>query len=225
MTDTANLRAGWLGDLPRDFADAFVKIGRWIQVGRGQVVYGIGSEEAVLYGVAQGTARMHMAINEHEQRLSHIIGPGFWFGEYEFTSGISRLLEFEAATDLLLLHVARYDFQQLALKYPDSWQWIALLSGQHLITAMGAADDLMLTSAERRLAALLLRLSGHRLAHPASPPFEFIPATQQELAVAANLSRASAGKILRMLEKKGEITIEYGALAILDAQALAARIR
>lgn len=225
MFDIENLRAGWLGDLPRSFADEFIKIGRWVHLDRGQVVYGIGSEGTDLYGIAHGTARMEMAINEHEQRLSHVIGPGFWFGEYEFASGDPRILEFEAATDMLLLQVTCNDFQQLAREFPDAWRWISLLSGQHLFTAIGAADDLMLPSAERRLAVVLLRLSANRLGHPNSPPIDVIPATQQELAVASNLSRASAGRILREMEKRGDISIEYGALEILDANSLAARIR
>jgi len=224
VTDTADLRAGWLGDLPQGFADAFLKIGRWVQMDRGQIVYGIGTDDTNLYGIASGTARMHMAINEHEQRLSHVIGPGFWFGENELVSGLARMLEFEAATDMLLLKITHYDFQQLARELPDAWKWIALLAGQHLITAIGAADDLMLSSSEKRIAAVLLRFSGNRLGHPRSPPINVIPATQNELAVASNLSRASAGNILREMERNREISIEYGALVIRDAEALAARV-
>lgn len=199
-------------------------LGRRVQFDRGQIIYGIGADGTDLYGIAVGTARMHMAIDEHEQRLSHVIGPGFRFGESEFTSGIPRVLEYEAATDMVLLQVTGNDFNRLAQGFPDTWKWVALLAGQHLITAMGAADDLMLQSSGKRLAAVLLRLSGNRLGHPASPANNAIPATQQELAVAANLSRASAGRILRKTELAGEISIEYGALMILDANALTARI-
>ncbi|MEY8099993.1 helix-turn-helix domain-containing protein, partial [Falsihalocynthiibacter sp. S25ZX9] len=67
------------------------------------------------------------------------------------------------------------------------------------------ADDLMLSAPQKRMASVLLRLSGNRLGHQRSPPIKAIPATQQELAVAANLSRASAGSILREMERNGEI--------------------
>jgi CRP-like cAMP-binding protein len=224
MTDYSSLRAGWLGDLPQDFADAFLKIGRWVQINSGLIIYGIGSNNTNLYGIASGTARMQMAINEHEQRLSHIIGPGFWFGENELVSGSPRLLEFEAATDLLLFKITRNDFLQLSREFPDAWKWIALLAGQHLITAIGAADDLMLSAPQKRMASVLLRLSGNRLGHPQSPPIKAIPATQHELAVAANLSRASAGSILREMERNGEISIGYGNLVICNSDALSARL-
>lgn len=224
MTDIDTLRAGWLGDLPRDFADSFVAIGRWVRLDRGQIVFGNGEEGTYLYGIARGTARMHITMNEHEQRMGHIIGPGFWFGDAEFVAGIPRIMEVDAATDLVLLRVVLSDFRQLAQAFPDAWRWISLLVVQHMFISIGAADDLMLADARKRLAAVLLRLSGRRLGHLASPPINIIPATQQELAAAANLSRASAGRILKEMEEMGEISIEYGALQIRDAGALAARL-
>jgi CRP-like cAMP-binding protein len=224
MKNVANLSTGWLGDLPQAFVERLVAIGRWVRKDQGQIIYGIGSDDTNLYGIASGTARMQMAINEHEQRLSHVIGPGFWFGENELVSGEARMLEFAAATGMSLLQITRTDFQNLARDVPDAWRWIALLAGQHLITAIGAADDLMLPSSEKRLAAVLLRLSGNRLGHPRSPSIAVIPVTQQELAIAANLSRASAGRILRKLETSGEISLEYRAVMIRDFNALSARI-
>ncbi len=224
MTDSDILRAGWLGDLPGDFADSFVAIGRWVRLERGQIVYGNGQEGTYIYGIARGTARMHIAMNEHEQRMGHIIGPGFWFGDAEFVAGVPRIMEVDAATDLLLLRVMLSDFRQLARDYPDAWRWIALLVVQHMFISIGAADDLMLGDARKRLAAVILRFGGYRLGHQASPPINNLPTTQQELAAAANLSRASAGRILREMEDKGEISIKYGALRIRDAGALAARL-
>lgn len=224
MTDLMNLYAGWLGDLPKDFAKSFVAIGRWVPIEQGQIVYCNGDTSLDLLGVSRGTARMQIAMNEHEQRVGHVIGPGFWFGEVEFVSGVPRIMEIEASSDLLLLQVTRTDFQHLAVTYPEAWRWISLLVVQHLTIAAGAADDLMLPSSSKRLAAVLLRLSGHRLGHPNSPKIDFVPATQQEIATAANLSRASTGKILREMEGCGELSIEYGALVIRDATSLAARL-
>lgn len=224
MSDISFLRAGWLCDLPRDFADAFINIGRRIKLDRGQLVYGNATNGTDLFGVTCGVARMHASINEQEQRLVHIVGPGFWFGDYGFVSGTPRIMEVEAATELQLLKISRRDFEELALEFPDAWKWIALLAVQHQNLAIGAADDLMVSSAESRLAAVLLRLSGHRLNHQASPPIDVIPATQQELAVAANLSRASAGRILREFEKSREIAIGYGGLTVRNPVALKARL-
>lgn len=224
MTDNSNLRQGWLGEFPPELAKKLVGIGRWTKLGRGDVVYNQGDAETDLYGIANGIARMQIAMNEHEQRVAHVIGPGFWFGEYAFVSGSQRAVEIEAATDLLLLRITRHAFQRLADEHPEIWRWIALLCSQHTIMAIGGADDLMLPTSEKRLIAVLLRLSGHRLNHPSSPPIEVVPITQAELATASNLSRATAGRILRELESRDEISIEYGSIIIRDANALLATL-
>jgi CRP-like cAMP-binding protein len=82
----------------------------------------------------------------------------------------------------------------------------------------------MLPLAEQRVVATLLRLAGRRFAHPASPPLASVPITQQEMAVAANLSRSSAGKVLRNLARDGAIAINYGSIEILAPDTLAARL-
>ena len=208
------LRSGWLGDLPEDFIESFLALGSWVRVPAGGVVYGVGAKGSDLYGIASGVARLHIALNEHEQRLAHFCGPGFWFGDFEF----------DAAEDLLLLRIQRRDFVKFAGSKPDAWRWIALLVAQHAALALSAADDLMLPSAEKRLVATILRLSGRRYAHPASAPLPAIPITQQDLAVASNLSRSSAGSILRELQQAGEISIDYGKIIIQNAEALSIRL-
>jgi CRP/FNR family transcriptional regulator, cyclic AMP receptor protein len=224
MADPTKLFAGWLGDLPSDFAENFIAIGRWVQVERGQIIYRNGDTDTGLFGISDGVVRIQIAMNEHEQRVGQIIGPGFWFGGHAFSTGSPRKIEVEAATDAALLRVTPSDFEKLVTEFPVAWKWIATLFSHHLTLAMGAADDLMLSSSELRLAAVLLRFSGNRLGHPNSPPQNEILASQQELAVAANLSRASAGRILREMEKTGEVSIGYGTVEIRDAKALAARL-
>ena len=218
------LQAGWFGELPEDVSDGICSIGEWVRFDKGDIIFEHGAEEADLYGLASGSICMHIAMGEHEQRLAHICGPGFWFGDFEFVSGASRMMAVEAAEDVLLLRVRRSDFLKLAKVQPDIWRWIALLAVQHITIAVGAADDLMLPSVKKRVAAVLLRLSGRRFAHPASKPMSTIYLTQLELAVAANLSRAAAGKILREMAESGAIKIDYGSIRILNPVALAAKL-
>ncbi len=225
MFPRERLKAGWLSDLPKDFVGRFLALGSWVRIPSGDIVYGVGDEEGALYGIASGLARLHIALNEHEQRLAHLCGPGFWFGDFELVTNTPRTMEFDAAEDLLLLRIQRNDFVRFASTDPEAWRWIAVLVAQHASLAVSAADDLMLRSAEKRLVAALLRLSGRRFAHPASVPLTAVPITQLDLAVAANLSRSSAGSILRRLGQAREISIDYGKIIIHDSEALASRLR
>lgn len=224
MSKIQHLKAGWLGDLPQAFADQFLDLGTWVHVPAGQLVYSIGAAEQDIYGIAQGVIRMHIAMNEHEQRLAHMCGPGFWFGDMELVTNSPRIMEIDAAEDLHLIRIRQSDVEKLSATYPQVWRWIAALVVQHAGLAISAADDLMLPSAEKRLVAVLLRLAGHRFAHPASPPLGSISITQQELAVAANLSRSSASTVLKQLRQAGEIRIDYRAITLLDPEGLTKRL-
>ncbi len=222
MNDTTNLKAGWLSDVPVTLADRLTGIGRLIDIPRGQAVFGLGSDTSEFYGVAQGVVRLEVAANGNEQRLGQFFGPGYWFGELRLIAEMPRLMGAVAATDVRLMQITQSGFNRLANEFPDLWRCIALLSAQHMAMAIGAADDLMLSSPQKRIAAVLLRFAGRRHANPAIQPNDTIPVTQQEIAAAANMSRASAGNILRQMAAQGQITIEYGALLIRDPEALAA---
>lgn len=224
MTAANALMAGWMGDIPSEIAARLLDVGSRVSLPAGTMVYAHGASDMDLYGIQSGTARMHIAMNEHEQRVAHICGPGFWFGEAELISESDRIMEVEAAEELVLHRVRSADFLCLCVTFPDLWRRIGLLSVQHLGLVIGAVDDLMLPSAEKRLAAVLLRLSGYRLAHPNSPPHPTIYITQEDLSVATNLSRASAGRLLREMATAGDIEIFYGSLRILNPDALQTRM-
>lgn len=222
MIDAEPLKSGWLGEMPRDFVDDVLSIGHWVQFKKNEVIYWHGAESNDLFGVASGHVRLHIAMNEHEQRVAHIVGPGFWFGENELILKSSRIMEMAAGSDLKLFKVPSDGFYRLAEKKPCVWKHLAALAAQHQILAIGAADDLLLSSAEKRIAAVLLRLSGNRLNHALSPAYFEIPITQQEFSVAANLSRATAGRLLREMASRGEILIEYGRIQIKKKETLEA---
>ncbi|MGB2933330.1 MAG: Crp/Fnr family transcriptional regulator [Methyloceanibacter sp.] len=220
MIGPKNLFAGWLGDVSPDFSAELLKRGEWMEMQTGSILYSIGEDQSSLWGLASGMVRMHVSMNEHEGRLGHIVGPGFWFGEYELVAGGPRIMEMEAAEDPVLLRVRPDVLKDILARSPENWRWLTLLAVQHQAVAITAADDLMLRSAVKRLAALLLRLSGRRAAHPSSMPLDTIPATQQEVALAANMSRATAGEILRDFEAAGLISRDYRAIHIHQARGL-----
>jgi CRP-like cAMP-binding protein len=86
--------------------------------------------------------------------------------------------------------------------------------------AVSAGDDLMLRNPQKRIAALLLRLSGQRGCHPLTKPRERIAASQQEISEALNLSLSGTGRLLRLLDKDGVIGLNYGSITIKDRAAL-----
>ncbi len=212
--------SGWLGNATPAFADALLQTGSLKGFQNGDVVYGLDQLQDCLWCVVSGLARFSITMNEQPPRFAHVAGPGFWFGEVELTTRSPRIIEVEAHGDTVLLMVSRADFHRIASEINDAWREVARLAVANLALAIGAADDLMIRDPKRRLAAVLLRLASHRNAFQGVAPIPFIPATQSEIAEAANLSRASAAAILAELVESGAIVTEYRRIRLTDPERL-----
>ena len=76
--------------------------------------------------------------------------------------------------------------------------------------------DLLITSGEQRLAAVLVRLADAWEGQPPAP----IPLSQQLIGQMSNLSRDRVNRFLQHLVKVGCIELRYGSVVITDLAAL-----
>jgi CRP-like cAMP-binding protein len=220
----AALLAGWLSELPATLAGNLILRGKEVELAARQTVYKVGDETRSMWCILSGAVRMNIATNDNEHRFGHLITPGFWFGEYELLTGHPRLIEMQCALPTRLMRFAHSDVEEVAKADPSLWRWIALLSAQHTLLALSAADDLLLKDPARRCAALLLRLAGYRAAHPATLPIDVLPLSQNDITEALNMSRSSTGAILRQMEREGSVKLEYGSIRLLDVARLKAAV-
>jgi CRP-like cAMP-binding protein len=218
------LLSGWISDLPPRLAGNLIKRGKETEFAAGQTIFKVGDETRSMWCILSGAVRMNIATNENEHRFGHLMTPGFWFGEYELLTGHPRLIEMECALPSRLMRFSHKDIEDVARGDPSLWRWIAVLSAQHMLLALSAADDLMLKDPVRRCAALLLRLAGHRAAHPAAPTLDVLPLSQNDITEALNMSRSSTGAILRQMERDGAVKLEYAAIRLLDVSRLKAMV-
>lgn len=225
MNETQALAAGWLGTTQAAFRAALLAVGQKERVPAGAVLYQLGDAAEGLVGVMSGCVRLHVALNGQKVRIAHICGPGFWLGEYELLTGSPWLVRIEAPTETTVMKVAKTDFLKIAEDDPTAWRWIASLSAENMAVTVRSVEDLLLENSEERLVSVLLRLAGRRPSNPAMPPLSLVPVIQSELAEAANMSRRSAGQILRKLEAQGAIALGYGAIEILDPAKLETYLR
>ena len=220
----AALLAGWLSELPATLAGKLILRGKEVDLAAGQTVYKVGDETRSMWCILSGAVRMNIATNENEHRFGHLITPGFWFGEYELLTGHPRLIEMQCALPTRLMRFSYNDFEEIGQGDPSLWRWVAVLSAQHTLLALSAADDLLLKDPARRCAALLLRLAGHRAAHPATMPLDVLPLSQNDITEALNMSRSSTGAILRQMEREGSVKLEYGSIRLVDVARLKAAV-
>jgi len=105
---------------------------------------------------------------------------------------------------------------------PEWWRFFlqpAIIYGD---VSQTVAADLLIRDSERRCAAVLLRLSGHRFASPTDRQPVEVSLAQDELAGAANLSRNSTGTMLRRLGSRGLIELGYRGITVSNPSALRA---
>ena len=218
--ERAAFSAGWLDQLNPSLAGAIVSACSAKSASNGHVVYDFGNEQSHLWGVASGCVRMFLQFNERAPQFGHICGPGFWFGESEFVTGQPAIMRTVASGDVQLARISRSAFEKLVSSHPDAWRAVAQLAICNQATAVAAAEDLMIRDPMCRLVAVLLRLASHRNAYQGVDPIHSVPVSQEELSLAANMSRSSGAQLLADLNQRGWINTEYRSIRIVAADAL-----
>lgn len=207
-------RSAWLDNLSPGAVEALRASCTSFRVPHGKTVYPLGAHQGRLWAVADGQVRVHVATNEMQSVLGHIHTPGSWFGEVEFVLSQPAYVEMVAAGDTLLYRVDGNAFRRLAAMHPELWESVARLASLNLWMATAAANDLALRTSQKRIAAVILRLSGNRAAVQNNIPVDCIYASQQDVADLANVARTTAWKILKEFEKRGVVGLEYGRILI-----------
>ena len=188
---------GWLAKTPGDFQRAILSGCRWQFLDAGEPVQAGGEEAAELIGLAQGAIEMRTILGAADTPLMHVAHPVFWLGYVPLILGQPRRLTASAKTPSWLARIPQYAVESLLLERPEWWRFFlqpAIIYGD---VSQTVAADLLIRDSERRCAAVLLRLSGHRFASPTDRQPVEVSLTQDELAGAANLSRNSTGTMLR----------------------------
>ena len=212
--------ATWLDRLPLASRVELRRACKLISLTDRKTIYTQGGEQKWLWGIDRGQVRVLVRMNEMEPTLGHVHQVGAWFGESELLQNLPGLVEMQAAGEVTVARIAFSRFQELGRTHPALWEGLALLTSMNQTLAMAAANDLALRTGRMRLAATLLRLSGHRADFQQTSTSPTIPANQQEIANLANVSLSKASEDLTAFAADGLIGLEYGRIAVLDEEGL-----
>lgn len=215
---------GWLSLVPSSFRDAVLGRSLVVTAAAGETLFQVGDEPGGLYGLVSGSLGVSVAPGDDGPYLAHFVRPGTWMGEGSAVTGGPRIVGLAATQDSVLLHLPLQALQEILFKDPTGWRWISLLTTLHLVTAIGAADDLKIRDHVQRCVAILLRLSGCRLSTPAGDDPPAVQVNQNDLAHLANIARTTAGTVLRRLASEGHIEHAYRHIRILSPDALRAML-
>jgi CRP-like cAMP-binding protein len=199
----------------------FLALARPVFAPRGSQVFAAGDGYGGLYGVVSGGIGVEGVTPHLGPRLGHVYRAGGWFGEGPAMSGSRRKLGHRALEDSRLVLVPLPALQQLQREDIGIARLLGVISEVNSNIAACTARELLIPDAPRRIAAVLLRVTG---AHEGVEPSDargFL-LTQHDLGEMANASRHHVNRVLGELEARGWIAKSYNHVRLLDEPALAA---
>lgn len=207
------MERGWLSRQPEEFRQAILAIIVWKQVDAGDTIIIGGDVDGGLWGVADGYLDITSAISTADSPPAHIGQPGSWWGPMPVFGG-KRNSNVTARTDALLALVPLGALQALLAANPGWWRSVGALAVELMEVAAVGLADLLIRDARLRCVAVLLRVAGCRMGPPPGAAIT-VPVSQDDFAAMTNLSRGSAGAVLRGLEAEGQIRLGYRSITII----------
>lgn len=226
-------RRGWMAEIDPELGSAVVDAGRILAFRRGEALYHPGDEPGGMYGVAEGGIVLSTLGRDDLPVAGHIVRPCSWFGYGSVFDRQRRMLIPTANEASLVLHVSLGELERLRATYPSSGRAFGQLAMRGEAIYLSIVTDLLIANTDRRLAAVLLRVTGADTpdrprdlpADPQADPWAGPDGVALTQALLAQLANASAHTVVRFVEranKAGWIDWKYGRVRILDLEQITA---
>jgi CRP-like cAMP-binding protein len=212
-------RRGWLADADEALRLAVLSSAQAVRFERGERVFSVQDPPGGIYGVVSGGIGIEGSSQWHPLRMGHILRMGDWFGYRPALTGHACAIGFLAVEPSALVLVPLHALNHLKRKRPE---FLALLTamairGDELGTLV--AFDLLIRNARRRIAAVLLRVTGAHDKLPPSDPRGFL-LDQAVLGEMANASRVYTNRTLSFFRQRGWIDVDGSPIALTNVPAL-----
>ncbi|HJW10699.1 MAG TPA: Crp/Fnr family transcriptional regulator [Albitalea sp.] len=184
---------------------------------RGQTLFRKGDPATGMYVVVYGEVKLVSITPARGARLSGVVGPGQSFGEPVMFLERPALVEAQAASDALLLHLPKEAvFAEIERSPKFARRMIAGLS-KRIESLVRELERQAIGSGSQRFIAYLLR----RGRDGPGPIVITLPAAKAQIASQLNLTPEHFSRILRELADAGLVTLEGRKVTVPDAHALA----
>lgn len=191
-----------------------------VTLARGQTLFRKGERTAGMYVVVYGEIKLIASSPSRGARLSGIVGPGRSFGEPVMFLERPALVDAQAASDALLLHLPQaLVFAEIEHNPKFARRMLAGLA-QRVERLVRELDRQSIGSGAERLAAYLLR---HR--RDADGPIELtLPAPKAEIASLLNLTPEHFSRVLHELAAAGVLVVKGRSIVVPDPERLEAAV-
>lgn len=224
---------GWLAEIDPALAAAVVEVGRTLTLRKGERLYSPEDNPGGMFGVVAGGMLMATQGRDGLPLPGHIARRCHWFGYGSVLEKQRRSMIMSANEPTVLLHVPLADLERLRVEFPSANRAYGKLATLGEALYLATVADLLIRDTNRRLAGVLLRVSG------AEPPPYFpgyrasaeelarwsdpqgVPLTQALLAELANASAHTVARFVDWASQAGLIDWRYSRVRILNVQSLA----
>lgn len=210
-------RDPWFANLPQAFQTSLVEQVVWQRLQPHQGVTHGGDTSGGIVGLADGVALVSTTLGPADAGPIHLLVAPLWFGLMPLAHGRPRAVSVITQSTCLVARVSQQRMLQLLGSNPGWWEHMHDLALTHFLLAAQTAADLHIHDSRRRLCAVLLRLGNCR--HEGDCRLD-LPLSQNDLAMIANMSRQTAGQILKSLEDDGLVAWGYRRLRLMDTEGL-----
>ena len=210
---------GWLAGVPEELRGLLLPMARWRRFESGTLVTLGGDEADDILAMASGVMAFTSAFGLPDTPIMHLARAVFWMGYGPILMGGTRVVSAEARSEVWMASFPKSQVLPLLSESARWWRHFAQLLGEYGHLSARIASDLLIPESERRLAAVLSRFGGLQAVTPASGAARapvHVPVTQAELAASSNLSRNTAGKILKGFAAQGIVETRYSEILITD---------
>lgn len=216
---------GWLPRTDAAFARTFLEHCVLLLLAPGDTACRVGDPPGGMFGLVRGNLGAIISRAERSPYVAHFPRPGTWFGEACAITGQPRRVGLVAVRETALLYIPLPRILELLAARPEWWRYLALVTLEHADTATLAGVDLLQREPERRIAAVLLRLTGCRvgLLEPGDGPWQAV-VSQEDVALFSNVTRNTVGAVLKDMSARGLVKIGYRSLEVLKPGALRAML-
>lgn len=198
--------------LPADAWAHFAKVGHSVHYAAGQLIYLQDTFASCFYYLRSGRVKTFISSEDGSEKILTIYQVGNLFGEASFFDGLPRVSSAMAVTDCEVLVISGTQAWEALNADPELTRSLLKYLARTVRMLSTHVDDMTFRPADQRIARFLLSLP--------CDSSGCVHCTQDEIAAAVSASRVTASRIVNRFSREGLLKTGYGALQILDREAL-----
>lgn len=194
-------------------ADLLLREGTVCHFAAGAMIQQQGDDGDGFWLIRSGTVTLCRFTPDGNVTVFGVLGPNDLFGELAYFAGVSRQADALAETEATLVRIGAPLIKRLLASEPEFAQWLLKSLSNQLRAALDRIEEDRQLSAEQRMVRLLTQMSRR--------DGKTLTVSQQALGELIGVSRITASQILRRLEERGLVRLDYRRITVLDPGRLA----